>query len=197
MVTIEVMDERRSDYPSELDWAAVRAERDQLREKVARRSRRVADLERTLAQEVNRNTDLEAENQRLARQVCEFDRDRHTERDRADKAQDALIKVRAEREEQDKELRRRASAFKVLEGRYETLLAAMDKNDDSAAEAAAEHRRSIAARDNLLSAATTRLNAAREILLATAVSRARDEIVTTKGAVLADAIGNALDALEG
>lgn len=170
MVTIEVMDERRSDYPSELDWAAVRAERDQLREKVARRERRVADLERTLAQEVNRNTDLEAENQRLARQVCEFDRDRHTERDRADKAEDAL---------------------------YETLLATMDENDDSAAEAAAEHRRSIAARDNLLSAATTRLNAAREILLATAVSRARDEIVTTKGAVLADAIGNALHALEG
>ena len=65
------------------------------------------------------------------------------------------------------------------------------------AERAAEHRRSLAARDHLLSAATTRMNAVREILLATAVNRARDEIVTSKGAVLADAIGNALHALEG
>lgn len=34
--------------------------------------------------------ELESENQRLARQVCEFDRDRTTERDRANQAESAL-----------------------------------------------------------------------------------------------------------
>jgi DNA-binding helix-hairpin-helix protein with protein kinase domain len=86
-------------------------------------------------------------------------------------------------------------------GELETALARSiereDRLESDEADRAAEHRRSLAARDHLLSAATTRLNAVREILLATAVSRARDEIVTSKGAVLADAIGNALHALEG
>jgi chromosome segregation ATPase len=110
--------------------------------------RRIAELERTLAREVNRNTDLEAE----------------------------LDQVKKDRD---------------------ARLAHLDEAEQYQCERAAEYRRSVTARDHLLSAATTRLNAAREILLATAVSRARDEIVTSKGAVLADAIGNALHALEG
>lgn len=164
------------------------------------RIRAILDEEAALQQEneeyhLDRIKRLEEENQRLARQVCEFDRDRHTERDRADKAVDALIKVRAEREEQDAELRRRASAIKVLESRYETLLATLDKAEDDGAEAAAEHRRSLAARDSLLAAATTRVRAAQDILGARRVQEAADQIVTSKGAILADAIRNAHDAL--
>lgn len=137
-------------------------------------SAEVGDLQASEAELVS--APLKAENQRLARQVCEFDRDRRTERDRADRAQARVA-----------ELERALAASIDRENRLET----------TAAETAAEHRRSLAARDHLLSAATTRINAVREILLATPVSRARDEIVTSKGAVLADAIGNALHALEG
>lgn len=137
-------------------------------------SEEVGDLQASEAELVA--APLKAENQRLARQVCEFDRDRRTERDRADKAQRRVA-----------ELERTLALSIERENRLES----------TAADTAAEHRRSLAARDHLLSAATTRMNAVREILLATAVGRARDEIVTTKGAVLADAIGNALHALEG
>jgi hypothetical protein len=112
----------------------------------------------------------------LRRQVQEYDRDRHTERDRADKAQARVAELEA------------ALARSI--GRENDL-------ETRAAEKAAEHRTSLAARDSLLRAATTRVQAAREILSATAVGRARDEIVTSKGAILADAIGNALRALEG
>lgn len=110
--------------------------------------RRIAELERTLAREVNRNTDLEAE----------------------------LDQVKKDRD-----------------ARLEHL----DKAELYQCERAAEYRRSVTARDHLLSAATTRINAVREILLARTVAEARDQIVTSKGAVLADAIGNALHALEG
>lgn len=165
--------------------------------------RRIAELERTLAQEVNRNTDLEAELEKATRgHVCtdsckpnahvafigrqrlaELETELADETERANKAEE-----RADQE------RRRASELKDRASSVEEELEAAERYQ---AERAQEARRSLAARDHLLSAATTRINAVREILLATAVSRARDEIVTSKGAILADAIGNALHALEG
>jgi DNA repair exonuclease SbcCD ATPase subunit len=145
--------------------------------------RRIAELERVLAREVNRNTDLEAQVEEADRritaltgQVKGYDHDRHTEKERADRE------------------RRRASELKDRVPSIEEDLEAAERYQ---AERAEEARRSVAARDQLLAAATTRVQAAREILGATAVGRARDEIVTSKGAVLADAIGNALRALEG
>lgn len=86
-------------------------------------------------------------------------------------------------------------------GELETALArSIDREnrmESDQADRDAEHRRSIAARDSLLAAATTRVKAALEILTRPAVVGARNEIVTTKGAILADAIGNATDALGG
>lgn len=145
--------------------------------------RRIGELERVLAQEVNRNTDLEAQVEdadrrinALTGQVREYDHDRHTEKQRADRE------------------RQRASELKDrLSSAQEEADAQEYRHDQERKEAA----RSIAARDHLLSAATTRMNAVREILLARTVAEARDQIVTSKGAVLADAIGNALHALEG
>lgn len=56
--------------------------------------------------------------------------------------------------------------------------------------------RSIAARDDLLSKATTRMEVVRSLLAAPQVTETRDGIVTSKGTVLANAIGNALAALD-
>jgi chromosome segregation ATPase len=115
--------------------------------------RRIAELERTLAREVNRNTDLEAQAEdadrrinALTGQVKGYDHDRHTEKERADR----------ERQRADK-----------AEGLVREEL----------------------------EAATKRVRAATEILSRPMVVGARNDIVTTKGAILADAIGNALDAL--
>jgi chromosome segregation ATPase len=183
-------DERVSNYPSELDWAAVRAERDGLKDKVARLERQLATAQETCEIQTKHA-------QKLTRQIEEYDRDRHTERDRADRAQareKGLSTLVADLEkglstlvaEKDTELRRRASAIKVLESRYETLLATLDETVEGRD-----------ARDRLLAAATTRVQAACEILGATAVCRAREHTITRDGAALADAIGNALRALEG
>jgi hypothetical protein len=62
--------------------------------------------------------------------------------------------------------------------------------------AVAEHIRSLAARDNLLSAATHRISLAREALATPEVTKARDEIVTARGVVLADAIAETLRVLD-
>lgn len=60
-----------------------------------------------------------------------------------------------------------------------------------------QYRQSIETRDNLLKQATTRVNAAQEILSDTEVTRTREQIVTRDGAFLADVIADALSALEG
>lgn len=169
--------------------------------------------------------------------VKEWERAAAAESDRADKAEDALIKVRAEREtlektlaesrelvtfktrvaddmDKDKETlfrklqaerelvqeertrannlaRRLAEAEQDRDNRLEELEAAERYQHERAQEA----RQSVAARDRLLAAATTRVRAAAEILGQKRVAEAADEIVTTKGAILADAVHNALAAL--
>lgn len=55
---------------------------------------------------------------------------------------------------------------------------------------------SIAARDRLLSNATTKISTAQEILRAPKISKTCEEIITAKGATLADAIRDALKALD-
>ena len=81
--------------------------------------------------------ELEKENQRLARQVWEFDRDRHTEQRRADTAQRRVAE---------------------LEDALARSIGRENKLESDAAEEAELHRQSIAARDSLLqgAAATVR-----------------------------------------
>lgn len=84
-----------------------------------------------------------------------------------------------------------AEAEQDRDNRLEELEAAERYQHERAQEA----RQSIAARDRLLATATTRVRAAAEILGQKRVAEAADEIVTTKGAILADAVRNALAAL--
>jgi len=157
--------------------------------------RRVAELERTLAES--------RELVELKNQVADdIDVDRaelhdkvRAERDRADQN-----KAWAERAEANGS--QLSAALVEAEKQRDSArrrVAELDKQLDSyqraERRAMAEHIRSLAARDNLLSAATTRIRQAKEILAAPKVTKTRDEIVTSKGATLADAIGQALDAL--
>jgi hypothetical protein len=105
--------------------------------------RRIGELEAGL-------TEIDKEADRLRGVVIGYDLDRHTERERADKAQ---ARVR-------------------------------------------ELGQSLAARDRLLETATRKASAARDFLTASTVAEARENIVTSRGAVLADAIGNALRVLD-
>lgn len=172
--------------------------------------RRIAELERTLAREVNRNTDLEAELEKATRgHVCtdgckpnahvafigrqrlaELETEAADERERADKAEGL---VQEERTRANNLATRLAQVEKDRDLRLEELEAAERYQHERSQDA----RQSVAARDRLLAAATTRVRAATEILSRPIVVGARNEIVTSKGAILADAIGNALDALEG
>jgi hypothetical protein len=169
--------------------------------------RRIAELEKSLAESrelVEFKTrvadDIDADRAKLHGQVREWklkaqgwDHDRHTERDRAD--QNKAWAERAElRLAQDAEAH--AKALDEVKRDRDLRLEELEAAERYQCERAEEHRRSIAARDQLLSAATTRVKAAVEILSRPAVVGARNEIVTTKGAILADAIGNALAALD-
>ncbi|AAT36802.1 Pas54 [Actinoplanes phage phiAsp2] len=118
-------------------------------------SRELVQFKEKVADEI----DQEAE--RLRSKVREYDRDRKTERDRADR-----MTAQANRMETDR------------------------------AELEAEHRRSLAARDRLLETATRKASAARDFLSTNTVAEARENIVTSRGAVLADAIGMALRVLD-
>lgn len=106
----------------------------------------------------------------------------------ADRLREALIKTRGDREEAERKVR-------DLERRNSELVGQANAQEALHAQVAADQIRSVEARDWLLAAATTRVKAAQEILSRPIVVGARNEIVTTKGAILADAIGNALDAL--
>jgi hypothetical protein len=119
--------------------------------------------------------------------------------DQADEDKDKLFRKLEDERDLVKQERTRANNLARRVAELERSLAHSIDRENVQEGLAAESRRTaiqtIAARDRLLAAATTRVRAAKEILGATAVGRARDEIVTSKGAVLADAIGNALDAL--
>jgi hypothetical protein len=111
----------------------------------------------------------------LENRVRNLDLDRHTERDRADKAQARVAELE------------RALALSIERE---------NKLESDLAEEKTIHARSLAARDHLLAAATTQINLAREALTRTPVAEARENIVTTRGAVLAEAIRVALGALD-
>jgi hypothetical protein len=155
--------------------------------------------------------------------VKELEREKADETERADRAEKSLAESRelvafktrvADDMDKDKETlfrkleteralvqdeRTRANNLARRVAELERSLALSIDRENVQEGLAAESRRtaiqSIAARDRLLAAATTRVRAATEILSRPMVVGARNEIVTSKGAVLADAIGNALDAL--
>lgn len=183
--------ERAEANGSRLSAALVQAEKDR---DSARR--RVAELERTLAKEVNRNTDLETALERYRKaHVCTdtCKPNAHVAFTGSQLVRELETELADERERADKAEGRASQA----ERQRDNYAGNLDAQELAHAKERDEHRRSLAARDHLLSAATTRVRAAAEILGAATVTQARDEIVTTKGAVLADAIGNALRALEG
>jgi len=170
----------------------------------------VAELETELAnerQEIERLERTLAESRELVefktRVADDIDEDREklhekakAERDRAEqnkawaeRAEANGVKLSAAlvRAEKDRDSARR---------RVDELEKQLDSYQRAERRAMAEHIRSLAARDNLLSVATHRISIVRELLAAPGVTKARDEIVTSKGAVLANAIGNALAALD-
>lgn len=134
----------------------------------------VVQLEKSLAE----SRELVAFKERVADQIDQ----------EADRLREALIKTRGDREEAERKVR-------DLERRNSELVGQANAQEALHAQVAADQIRSVEARDWLLAAATTRVKAAQEILSRPIVVGARNEIVTTKGAILADAIGNALDAL--
>jgi len=111
----------------------------------------------------------------LENRVRNLDHDRHTERDRADKAQARVAE---------------------LEAALARSIERENRLESDAAELAAENRQSIAARDRLLASANRRISEARDALTRTPVAEARENIVTTRGVVLAEAIGAALRVLD-
>lgn len=158
--------------------------------------RRVGDLENEL--EKTQDALIAARRQRE-----EFDRDRHTERDRADqnkawaeRAEENGAKLSAALVQAEKERDAARRRVADLERQLGRSIERENKLEADAAEEREIHRRSLAARDSLLEAATRRISAARDLLTGGNVPAIRDEIVTSKGAVLADAIGNALRVLD-
>jgi DNA repair exonuclease SbcCD ATPase subunit len=85
---------------------------------------------------------------------------------------------------------------KTERDRADRMTAQANRMETDRAELEAEHRRSLAARDRLLEKATRRASAARDFLSTNTVAEARENIVTSRGAVLADAIGMALRVLD-
>lgn len=219
----EVREMAESNYPSELDWTAVRAERDTLRQVVSRRERRIAELERTLAGAIDREAKLDEELVKAENKIRGYDTDRHTERDRADRERQRASELKdrlSSSEERVKELeddlghRDRArdelnrrmlvngqeTARKLAQSQDLATRAGADR--DLAVKRAVEleadlHRseQSVRARDNLLGAATLKIEQARDLLGHDQVTQTRDKIVTTSGVYLADVIGQALDTL--
>ena len=144
----------------------------------------------------------EAVAQEWRRKAEGWDHDRHMERDRADQnqawaeraeANGAELSAAMVQAEKDRDSARNRVA--ELERQLAASIERENQAETHYAERAAEHQRSIAARENLLSAATTRIREARNILAAPGVVATRNEIVTSKGVILAGAIGNALAAL--
>lgn len=248
-VTIEVNDSRRSDYPSELDWTAVRAERDGLKETVSRREHRIADLEKQLANSIDRDREhsgcagrlelrerdantfqrqrdefqtkvehlqsqvkylrdliaddhhrsalqidevanplrarikeLESENQRLARQVCELEREVSDEALRADRM--------------TQQVRDAAQEKTTILSRVADLRDRADRMEQENAKQSKLYRESLDARQKLVAQARSRVSHARIALSTDAIEKARHTPLTPNENVLSEAIGNALAALE-
>lgn len=139
----------------------------------------------------------------LENRVRNLDHDRHTERDRADQnkawaeraeANGARLSAALVQAEKDRDSARRRVA--ELEAQLSRSIDRENKLETDAAEEKTIHSQSIAARDHLLEAATRRISLAREALDRPMVVGARNEIVTSKGAILADAIAEALRVLD-
>lgn len=164
-VTIEIQadQDEAAEKIENLDKALTltRTSREFNRHKVVGLEAEVVRLEAELARMADNFNTSQARVRELAAKVREYDRDRKTERDRADQN-----KAWAERAE---------------------LRLAHD------AEVTAQ---SLAARDRLLEAATIKINAARDILSAKGVVDAREDAITRKSVVLANAIGEAIAALD-
>ncbi len=170
----------------------------------------VKELETELANERQEIERLERENEdadrrinALTGQVRGYDHDRHTERDRADQnkawaeraeANGARLSAALVQAEKDRDSARRRVA--ELEAQLSRSIDRENKLEADAAEEKTIHSQSIAARDHLLEAATRRISLAREALDRPMVVGARNEIVTSKGAILADAIAEALRVLD-
>ena len=155
--------------------------------------------------------------------VKELEDELATERERADRAEKSLAesrelvafkervadeidqeadrlrdKVREERELVQEERTRAnnlAQRLAQVEIQRDRLIGEANAQEGLRAEERRVAIQSIGARDQLLAAATTRNRVALEILGARRVAEAADDIVTTKGAILSDAIRNALAAL--
>lgn len=159
---------------------------------------------------LTRIKELESE---LTRKTAERDQ-ANSERDHADqqyrqsisRARNAVNEIAqrlaAERERAERaeiELARKTAGWEELSAKgreqVDRLVRAANETEALNAQVAADQLRSIAARDQLLKSATTRIRMASEILGSPEVTKARDEIVTSKGAILADAISQALHAL--
>src|SRR5688572_14213 len=203
-----------SGYPSELDWAAVRAERDTLREKLARREN-----------EINQ----------LKGQIAGYDHDRRTERDRADritreheacagkldlreKDADTFRRQRNELETQVKELEAKVKGLDRTLAESRDLVAFRDKQaraserrifqlETRAKELeegrAADHREIVALRgklseaENEVSELARRIDNARVILSDPQVTGALNRAVRDQheSGLMAQAIEKALDTL--
>lgn len=175
----------------------------------------VAFVGRTLVTELE--TDLVNERAEVARQDAEihraYDALIKTRAERGEAEAD-LARSRADWEQRSAENRTQVGRLLKRAARTATRLALREKDaatfqrqrDEYVAGLNAQEYRfaeerrisqqSIAARDNLLRAATTKIEVVRSILAAPKVTKTRDEIVTSKGVILADAISNALAALD-
>lgn len=114
--------------------------------------------------------ELKAENQRLARQVCDFDRDRRTERERADR-----LKIELDE--------------KLLKGHVCT--GGCTENSH----VAFVGRQALTDMERKVAELTRRIDNTRVLLKDPEVTKARDRVVSRLHVAMADAIGKALDTL--
>lgn len=119
-------------------------------------------------------------------------RDAETFKDQAYRENDKAAELRSHVKTLEKTL---AESRELVD--FKTRVAdEIERDKDKLFATVRDQRQSLAARDRLLEAATRRIDAAREFLSRSPVAEARENIVTSKGAVLADAIGNALRVLD-
>lgn len=168
--------------------------------------RRIAELERALADAISRESGLEEK-------IRGYDHDRHTERDRADR-QTKL--VQEERTRGNNLAQRLAQAEKSLAESRDLVTfknrILNDKDDElrvvrgHADRLTREHEarikardeetdQRVKARDRLLNDATTKIENARVILLDSQIKVAQDKAVTKAAVTMAEAIGRVLDTL--
>lgn len=148
----------------------------------------VVRLEKSLAE----SRELVAFKERVA---DEIDKDKETLFKRLEAERELVQEERIRANNLARRLAEAEASIRNLETRNSRLVESANLTEQTVAASLGESRQSIASRDRLLAAATTRVRAAAEILSQKRVAEAADDIVTTKGAILADAIRNALAAL--